>query len=42
MTALSVPFIAQFGPWPTLIVAVAMTAIGIFFGLFYFGKKKAA
>ncbi|MYL69385.1 sodium:glutamate symporter [Halobacillus litoralis] len=42
VTALSVPFIAQFGPWPTLIVAVAMTAIGIFFGLFYFGKKKAA
>ncbi|MBX0358190.1 sodium/glutamate symporter [Halobacillus sp. Nhm2S1] len=41
VTALSVPFIAQFGPWPTLIVAVAMTAIGIFFGLFYFGKQKA-
>ncbi|MYL50811.1 sodium:glutamate symporter [Halobacillus litoralis] len=42
VTALSVPFIAQFGPWPTLIVAVAMTAIGIFFGLFYFGKQKTA
>ncbi|WLR48629.1 sodium/glutamate symporter [Halobacillus litoralis] len=42
VTALSVPFISQFGPWPTLIVAVAMTAIGIFFGLFYFGKQKAA
>ncbi|GEN53228.1 sodium/glutamate symporter [Halobacillus faecis] len=42
VTALSVPFIAQFGPLPTLIVAVAMTAVGIFFGLFYFGKQKAA
>ncbi|SEH49937.1 glutamate:Na+ symporter, ESS family [Halobacillus karajensis] len=41
VTALSVPFIAQFGPWPTLIIALAMTALGIFFGLFYFGKNKA-
>lgn len=41
VTALSVPFIVQFGPWPSLILAVIMTAIGIFFGLFHFGKKGA-
>ncbi|MGP4059481.1 sodium/glutamate symporter [Halobacillus sp. H74] len=42
VTALSVPFIAQFGPWPSLILAAAMTAVGILSGLFYFGKGKGS
>jgi glutamate:Na+ symporter, ESS family len=40
VTALSIPFISQFGPWPSLILATAMTAVGVFSGLFYFGKNK--
>ncbi|ELK48248.1 sodium/glutamate symporter [Halobacillus sp. BAB-2008] len=40
ITALSVPFIVQFGPWTALIVSVAMMAVGIISGLFYFGKQK--
>lgn len=38
-TALSVPLIFQFGPWPFLIFAIVMCLIGLFVGLFYFGKK---
>jgi len=40
VTALSVPLIAQFGPIPGLIFSVAMVAVGITSGLFYFGKEK--
>ncbi|MGP4077459.1 sodium/glutamate symporter [Halobacillus sp. K22] len=40
VTALSVPFIAQFGAVPGLILAAAMVAVGITSGLFYFGKEK--
>ncbi|WP_270180886.1 sodium/glutamate symporter [Alkalihalobacillus sp. CinArs1] len=40
VTALSVPFIAGVGPWAGLILSLAMTALGIFFGIFYFGRGK--
>ena len=40
VTALSVPFIAGVGPWAGLILALCMTALGAFTGIFYFGKGK--
>jgi ESS family glutamate:Na+ symporter len=41
VTALSVPLIFQFGPIPFLIFSIIMCLIGLFAGLFYFGKMKA-
>ncbi|MFA1822731.1 sodium/glutamate symporter [Virgibacillus oceani] len=41
VTALSVPLIFQFGAIPFLIFSVIMCIIGLFTGLFYFGRKKA-
>lgn len=41
ITALSVPFIFQFGPIPFLIFAVIMTLVGLIPGIFYFGKRPA-
>ncbi|MCA0988500.1 sodium/glutamate symporter [Guptibacillus algicola] len=40
VTALSVPFIAGVGPWAGLILALCMTLLGIFSGIFYFGRGK--
>ncbi|MBN8209066.1 sodium:glutamate symporter [Bacillus sp. NTK071] len=40
ITALSVPFIVQFGAVTSLIFAIIMVIIGILSGLFYFGKGK--
>ena len=40
VTALSVPFIVQFGAVTSLIFAIIMVIIGILSGLFYFGKGK--
>ncbi len=40
VTALSVPLIFMWGPWPFLIFSAIMLAIGIIAGLFYFGKRK--
>ncbi|WP_156291023.1 sodium/glutamate symporter [Oceanobacillus salinisoli] len=40
VTALSVPIIFQFGPIPFLIFSVVMCVLGLFVGLFHFGKKK--
>ncbi|WP_249871707.1 sodium/glutamate symporter [Oceanobacillus saliphilus] len=39
VTALSVPLIFQFGPWPFLIFATIMCVLGLLVGLLYFGKK---
>lgn len=39
VTALSVPILYTFGPYPFLIFATLMTVIGIVTGLFYFGNK---
>ncbi|MFD1020937.1 sodium/glutamate symporter [Thalassobacillus hwangdonensis] len=39
VTALSVPFIAQFGAVPMLAFAAVMSLTGVLAGLFYFGKK---
>ncbi|WP_067725134.1 sodium/glutamate symporter [Oceanobacillus damuensis] len=41
VTALSIPLIFQFGPWPFLILASIMCLTGLLAGLFYFGKKKS-
>lgn len=41
ITALSVPFIFEFGPLPFFIFAVIMTLIGLLPGLLYFGKRSA-
>jgi ESS family glutamate:Na+ symporter len=40
VTALSIPLIFQFGAIPFLIFSVIMCLIGLFTGLFYFGRKK--
>lgn len=40
ITALSVPLIFQFGPWPFLIFSVVMCAVGLLSGLLFFGKKS--
>lgn len=40
VTALSVPFIVQFGAVTSLIFAIIMVIVGILSGLFYFGKGK--
>lgn len=40
VTALSVPFIVQFGAVAGLIFAIVMVIIGITSGIFYFGKGK--
>lgn len=39
VTALSVPFLYNFGPYPFLIFAGVMAMIGLIVGLFYFGRK---
>ncbi|MUV37231.1 hypothetical protein JNUCC1_01037 [Lentibacillus sp. JNUCC-1] len=41
VTALSVPLIFEFGPYPFLIFATVMSLTGLFAGLFYFGGKRA-
>src|SRR5699024_6921748 len=40
VTALSIPLIYQFGAIPFLIISFIMFLVGLFTGLFYFGKKK--
>jgi glutamate:Na+ symporter, ESS family len=41
VTALSVPLIAQFGPYPLLIVMAGVLAVSLLSGVFYFGKLPA-
>ncbi|WP_331463073.1 sodium/glutamate symporter [Lacicoccus alkaliphilus] len=40
VTALSAPLIFMWGPWPFLLLAIAMTVLGLIVGLFYFGKRR--
>lgn len=40
VTALSVPLLYTFGPYPFLIFSSVMVIIGLLAGLLYFGKKK--
>ncbi|MBU5467323.1 sodium:glutamate symporter [Virgibacillus sp. MSJ-26] len=40
VTALSVPILYNFGPYPFLIFSAVMSVIGLVVGLFYYGKKR--
>src|SRR5699024_4757218 len=40
VTALYAPLVFMWGPWPFLLLATAMTALGLIVGLFYFGKRR--
>lgn len=40
VTALSVPILFNFGPYPFLIFSLAMMVLGMIVGLYYFGRKK--
>lgn len=40
VTALSAPLVFMWGPWPFLLLATAMTALGLIVGLFYFGRRR--
>ncbi len=41
MTAISVPLIFQFGPWPVFIITTIIMVIWLLVGFLYFGKKDA-
>ena len=40
-TALSVPLIAQLGPWPVLGITSALLAVSLALGLLYFGRRAS-
>jgi len=40
VTALSVPILYNFGPYPFLIFSTVMSVIGLVVGLVYYGRKR--
>jgi ESS family glutamate:Na+ symporter len=42
VTAMAVPLVFQFGPWPLLVTSTVLTLFWIAFGLFFFGRRRSA